>query len=124
MPCVPVVEPRVAAPIRCVVRKERAILDGCAIVDIIRTTKFYTIAHRVRLTRTNSQPWKAIHQSHRIDIPQRDEPMETVLLMRCCSISSFAPSVRRIAAIGHRCMLHSNPAFVIRNRCFPSGPKH
>ncbi|MCA8204289.1 hypothetical protein LGM71_24925 [Burkholderia sp. AU33545] len=93
-------------------------------MEIICIAKFYSIAHRVRLTRTNSQPWKAFHQSHRIDIPQRDEPTETALLMRCCSISSFAPSVRQIAAIGHRFILHSNPAFVIRNRCFPSGPEH
>ncbi|MGP8473625.1 hypothetical protein [Burkholderia sp. PR2] len=93
-------------------------------MEIICITKFYSIAHRARLTRANSQPWKAFHQSHRIDIPLRDEPAETPLLMRCCSISSFAPFVRRTAAIGHRFILHSNPAFVIRNRCFPSGPKH
>jgi len=53
----------------------------------------------MRLSRRYGQPWQAFRKSSHIDIPQRDEPAETALLMCCCSISSFAPSVRSIATI-------------------------
>ncbi|WP_175720883.1 hypothetical protein [Burkholderia anthina] len=45
--------------------------------------------------RPNTQPWQAFRKARHIDIPQRDEPEPTTLLMQCCSISSIAARLVR-----------------------------
>jgi hypothetical protein len=102
MPCVPVVELRVAAPIPCRIRKERAIAADDAIAPIVCITKFRSIDRLAWFPQSYSWPWQAFRKSRHIDIPQRDEPGETAVLMRCCSISSVAPSSRSIAPLTAR----------------------
>jgi len=75
---------------------------------IICITKLSSIARRVWGTRPIGQPWQAFQETPHIDIPQRDEPAETALLMRCSSISSFARGARPSAAVRHRRIEHDD----------------
>jgi hypothetical protein len=75
---------------------------------IICITKFSSIARRVWVPGSIGKPWQAFQETPHIDIPQRDEPAETALLMRCCSISSLARRARPIAAVRHRRIEHDD----------------